>query len=153
MTRCSRSDIGAFLADQMKIITSLRNCPRACDIGCLFSRAWCKLYVFPRSVQSVWFPAYGAGCIFFRAWCRLYVFPRFVQVACFPARGVSCTFSRAWYMLCVFPCVVQLLRFPRLLQVVCFPAFSTCCMVPLAWCRLYGPRLKLVPRFLVLWPW
>ena len=92
-------------------IQALGTCFPALGTVCLVSCAWCWLY-------------------FSRAWCRLYVFPRFVQVACFPARGASCTFSRAWYMLYVFPCVVQLVRFPHLLQVVCFPGLSTCCWFP-----------------------
>ena len=79
----------------MKIITSLRNCPRV----------WHRLYVFPRVVQVVRFPALGTCCMFSCAWCSLYV-------------------SRACYRLYVFTGLVHVVGSPRLVQVL-LPALKT----------------------------
>ena len=57
-------------------------CSPALGAGCMFSRAWRRLYVLPRLAPVVCSPALGAGCMFSRAWRRLRVFPRLAPVAC-----------------------------------------------------------------------
>ena len=84
-------------------------CFTARGSGCMFSRAWQRLHVFPRA----------------REW--LHIFPRLHPFACFPALVTNYMFSRAWHVLCDFP------RFPELLLLSClvctsyvFPKLSTC---------------------------
>ena len=51
--------------------------------GCMFSRAWHRLYVFPRLAPVTFFPALCIGCI--RPYCYknpengLKIFPEFLQ--------------------------------------------------------------------------
>ena len=95
----------------------------------MFSRAWHRLHVFPRSAQVACFPALGTSCMFSRAWHRLHVFPRLAQVASFPALGTGCMFSRAWHRLLVFQRLLRLHVFPSLVSlatVLCLLGFILC---------------------------
>ena len=63
----------------------------------MFTRSSHCLHIFPPLALVACFPALGTGCMFTRAWQSLYVFPRLTQlhiflrlasVACFPALGM-----------------------------------------------------------------
>ena len=98
----------------------------ALGIGCMFSRAWHRLHVFPHLSMVACFPALGTGCIFSRAWHRSHVFPRLAPVACFPALGTGYMFSHTWHRLQVFP---------RLAPITCFRALGTGYMFSRVWHR------------------
>ena len=51
--------------------------------GCMFSRAWQRLHVFPHFAEDA-------------------LFPRLAGVACFPTTSRGCIFSRDWQRLHVF---------------------------------------------------
>ena len=83
-------------------------------VGRTTSRAWHRIYVFPRLAPVICFPALRTGYMFSRAWHRLYVFPRLAPVICFPALRTAYIFSRAWHRLHVFPRWARVARLPAL---------------------------------------
>lgn len=95
-------------------------CFTALGTGCLFSRAWYRLPVFPRFVPQVdYFPALCSGCLFSRVWNWLPVFPRLALAAFFPVLGTGWLFFRACHWLPIFP---------RLTPAnLIFPALNTSC--------------------------
>ena len=87
-------------------------------------------------------PALGIGCVFSRAWHRLHVFPRLAPVTCFSALGISYMFSRAWHRLHIFPRLALVTCFPHLAPVTSFSALGTSYIFSCAWHRLHVfPRL------------
>ena len=101
----------------------------------MFSRAWYRLYVFPRLSPVQWhvilYWASAFGYMFSRAYHQFWhVFPRLTPAVYFLALGTSTDHVfRAWNRLYVFKRLVHRLHvFQRLEQFLCFFAFCTDCM-------------------------
>lgn len=75
---------------------------------------------------AAYFPALGTGCLFSRPYHRLRVFPPLGLAACFPALCATYMFSRPWYWLhlCKFSMnsnwLMALFAFPALRNVINF---------------------------------
>ena len=76
--------------------SALIACFPALGTGSMLFLACHCLYVFPAlDCQRVArFPALGAYCMFSRYWCRFYVFPRLAPVACYLLPVTACMFFR-----------------------------------------------------------
>ena len=92
--------------------------------GCMFSRAWHQLRVFPRLASVQCFPALGSGCMFSRARHWLHVFARLVAVALLPVASFPAHFMFVCFTM--FECLSTFgtfsMFFPPLTPVICFPA-------------------------------